>query len=1061
MARKVSFKVVFATDEDSEYPASELNSHSPTVHGWRSNADSVVNPKEIVLRFLHPARIVRIQVLAHQYYIPERIELWIHYSSKSAPSTPSSQSFEYMGFVALSDNASTNFTSRELQSVAVTPRIGSHLKLRLGPAHPNQFNKDTQVALLAINILGEELSSEELASLQSNATGLLTAVPANIDILNSSLASACDDLSYSMYVEESICDVVRKMEILKIQAVQDERFEYARKLKLCMGALRTAGERLGRYALAKRQAVQAEDFTTARLRKEQIEMYRKAVFDQLRVELLLQSDKSITSNDSCSELYASKPTLPSPPSLQDVASALSSDVKLPHAHHLHTQANVQESSTKPQTVSDATDSSASTATATTTASASSASSSTVKPEGRNSQASLGRPEDGVQNSPLLSHKGRSPMRSPTNTGSLRRRNRSTPRNSYEDYDERAIPTLGTHSNDFLRECQGTAMIEQDGGKIRCKLNDRERRQAALPILIFGMELVELIYSRQFTDREEGLIRLRGILKQEIEPEPQLQAAQAGPNKICRGATLLLHRGVRDAVFSTFSQATETVRSLFMEFVPNRVIGSEVARSVDRLLPELLSKSGDPSARVHTLAQHTILSIAACPEVREQHLIAPALSRPVGNGTHPRLALSRMQMLEQLVLSQGISNDKQSGLACRTLSEAGCSGIHHPAESVRKVAERVLLLVYKVNPRLVRKQLPPDDDITRRNLLYRQLFSEFDKIDLQRKKEMLENKQFYGPTSFAGICSPPMSGSSKSSPPVEIRNKNQRYDGRTIVSFSDGQTGVQSSFSSMKLQDTHSSPVRRLDATTAGIIKSKSGHAIGHHGHWTTVAGAGLGAGSSGGCDDTASNNRDSNGSTYYDKLDTGTGNGRLQCNGKTATSVATVARQKLTQHKTNMYDSTIGFLPGSGTENGAGSRKSSNSDSFDGIESEIRCPFCDWICHGDPSQLDKHYWKACPVLTKCPQCSQILEVAALTGHLVNECEAKMSYLTCERCTESVHKDLYECHLMEDFCRELTTGAARCPLCHDDVLLPLDGGWKRHLLSRAGCLGNTRRRVVPQ
>ncbi|XP_035781687.1 centrosomal protein of 104 kDa-like isoform X2 [Anopheles albimanus] len=1041
MARKVPFKVVFATDEDSAYPASELNSHSPTVHGWRSNADSAGNPKEIVLRFLNPARIVRIQVLAHQYYIPERIELWIHYSSKSAPSTPSSQSFEYMGFVALSDNASTNFTSRELQSVAVTPRIGSHLKLRLGPAHRNQYNQGNQVALLAINILGEVLSSEELAALQGNAAGLLTAVPANIDILNSSLESACDDLSYSMYVEESICDVVRKMEILKIQAVQDERFEYARKLKLCMGALRTAGERLGRYALAKRQAVQAEDFTTARLRKEQIEMYRKAVFEQLRVELLLQSDKSITSNDSCSELYASKPTLPSPPSLQDVASALSSDVNLPHAHHLHTQANLQETSPKPQAASDATDSTASNSAATTTASASSASSSTVKPEGRNSQASLGRPEDGVQNSPLLSHKGRSPMRSPTNTGSLRRRNRSTPRNSYEDYDERAIPTLGTHANDFLRECQGTAMIEQDGGKIRCKLNDRERRQAALPILIFGMELVELIYSRQFTDREEGLIRLRGILKQEIEPEPQLQAAQAGPNKLCRGATLLLHRGVRDAVFSTFSQATETVRSLFMEFIPNRVIGSEVARSVDRLLPELLSKSGDPSARVHTLAQHTILSIAACPEVREQHLIAPALSRPVGNGTHPRLALSRMQMLEQLVLSQGISNDKQSGLACRTLSEAGCSGIHHPAESVRKVAERVLLLVYKVNPRLVRKQLPPDDDITRRNLLYRQLFSEFDKIDLQRKKEMLENKQFYGPAPFAGICSPPMSGSSKSSPPVEIRNKNQRYEGRTI--------------------DTHSSPVRRLDATTAGIIKSKSGHAIGHHGHWTTVASAATGlAASASGDDDPASNNRDSNGSAYYDKLDTRTSNGRVS-NGKSVASVAAAARQKLTQHKTNMYDSTIGFLPGSGTENGAGSRKSSNSDSFEGIENEIRCPFCDWICHGDPSQLDKHYWKACPVLTKCPQCSQILEVAALTGHLVNECEAKVSYLTCERCTESVHKDLYECHLMEDFCRELTTGAARCPLCHDDVLLPLDGGWKRHLLSRAGCLGNARRRVEPQ
>uniref|UniRef100_A0AAG5DUW0 TOG domain-containing protein n=1 Tax=Anopheles atroparvus TaxID=41427 RepID=A0AAG5DUW0_ANOAO len=1027
MARKIPFKVVFASDEDTDYPASELNSHNPTVHGWRSNAESTVSPKEIVLRFFNPARIVRIQVLAHQYYIPERIELWIHYSSKSAPSTPSSQSFEYMGFVALSDNASTNYTSRELQSVTVAPKVGSHLKLRLGPAHPNQFNKENQVALLAINILGEELTADELASMQGNASALMNAVPPNIDALNSSLASACDDLSYSMYVEESICEVVRRMEILKIQAVQDERFEYARKLKLCMGALRTAGERLGRYALAKRQAVQAEDFTTARLRKEQIEMYRKAVFDQLRVELLLQSDKSITSNDSCSELYASKPTLPSPPSLQDVASALSSDSTLPQLHHLHTQAGQDGSSKLP---SDATDSTTSTSTTTTASAsaASSASSCTVKPEGRTSQQSLTRPDE-VQQSPLMSHKGRSPMRSPTNTGSLRRRNKSAPRNSYEDYDERAIPTLGGHPNDFLRECQGTAMIEQDGGKIRCKLNDRERRQAALPILIFGMELVELIYSRQFTDREEGLIRLRGILKQEIEPEPQIQAAQAGPNKICRGATLLLHRGVRDAVFSVFSQATETVRSLFMEFVPNRVAPSEVARSVDRLLPELLSKSGDPSARVHTLAQHTILSIAACPEVREQHLIAPALSRPVGNGTHPRLALSRMQMLEQLVLSQGISNDKQSGLACRTLSEAGCSGIHHPAESVRKVAERVLLLVYKVNPRLVRKQLPPDDDITRRNLLYRQLFAEFDKIDLQRKKEMLENKQFCGPASFAGICSPPMSSSSKSSPPVEIRNKSQRYEGRTI--------------------DTNSSPVRRLDATTAGIIKSKSGHAIGHHGQWATT-----GISSTG--DDGS---RDGSGA-YYDKLDGGSGH----CNGKEAGSgtLARLSRQKLSQSKTNMYDSTIGFLPGAAApENGAGSRKSSNSDSFEGIENEIRCPFCDWICHGDPTQLDKHYWKACPVLTKCPQCSQILEVAALSGHLIHECEAKTSYLSCERCTESVHKDLYEYHLMEDFCRELTTGAARCPLCHDDVLLPLDGGWKRHLLSRAGCLGNIRRRVPTQ
>lgn len=226
-----------------------------------------------------------------------------------------------------------------------------------------------------------------------------------------------------------------------------------------------------------------------------------------------------------------------------------------------------------------------------------------------------------------------------------------------------------------------------------------------------------------------------------------------------------------------------------------------------------------------MAQHTILSIAACPEVREQHLISPALSRPVGTGTHPRLALSRMQMLEQLVLSQGISSDKPSGLTCRTLSECGCSGIHHPAEPVRKVAERVLLLVYKVNPRMIRKQLPPDDDVTRRNLLYRQLFTEFDKLDMQRKKEMLQgNKSCLGP-NFDTI-SPPATSSAKQSPPVEIRSKNVKYE-RTHFGFSNmGNMNkhkvLESSLNSMKLSDRKSSPVRRGEGR---ILKSKSGNCI--------------------------------------------------------------------------------------------------------------------------------------------------------------------------------------------------------------------------------------------
>ncbi|XP_030562086.1 centrosomal protein of 104 kDa isoform X2 [Drosophila novamexicana] len=903
-------RMFFFVYEDAGFPASELNTHGPTVHGWRSAVDSGLSTHDIILRFQQPAKIYRIQLLAHQYLIPEKVELWLHYSPKSIPSTPSSQYFDFLGFVALADNANTNYKSRELQSVTVNPRRGTHLKLRLIGAHCNEFNDSQQIALMAVNVLGEDLES---AAINDGDEHLASETPP-IDTATGelALASVCDDLLFSMYVEESIVQYIRELEQCKLKAVSSERFEYARKLKLCMTALRTAGERLGRYALAKRQAVQQEDFSAAKLRKEQIEMYRACVLKQLQVHKLLETDGALSQNDQSCEIYAGgKPSLPPAPSLQDVAHALAEAANSPK----RTSTQLEKS---PIDVS-----------------SHDVVSAVVAPAA--AVHLLAKSHDELPQSPRLPMASRhsSPMSS--RQGSLRRRNKSAPRNSYEDYEERAIPTL-------RQECQGNALLEADPNRSRSRLNDRERRQAALPILVFGSELVEQFYSRQFQDREDGLLRLRNFLKEREKVEAEGNEHAASPNKVARSAALLLHRAVRDAVYSVFSQATETVRVLFLEYVPGRVSPNEVARCVDRLLPELLAKSGDPSARLHTLAQHTILSIAACPQVTEQNLVAPALSRSVGSGTHQRLAMSRLQMLEQLVHTQGISSDKHSGLTCRALSDCGCSGIHHPAEPVRKVAERILLLVYKVNPRLVRKQLPPDDDITRRNLLYRQLFTEFDKLDLERKQELLEGSKYvdgYNPSNGADFMQPSTS----------------------------------------------------TDASR--ILKSMNGGA---------------------GAND----------------------NGYVSCNGK---------QQYNEQLKRSMQSAT-------------NSRKGSatNSESTEEATPKINCPFCGWCCSGsDAGQLDRHYWKACPFLTKCPQCSQVLEVAALNYHLTTECEAKDSYVVCTRCTESVHKQLYELHQMEDFCRELKTGAARCPLCHDDVHLPLDGGWKLHLLSAGGCPGNIRKR----
>lgn len=72
--------------------------------------------------------------------------------------------------------------------------------------------------------------------------------------------------------------------------VLDERFEYARKLKQAMESLRTAGERLGKYELEKRHAIEMEDYERARHKKIQMEEFRIEVYKQLCIEQLLEAN---------------------------------------------------------------------------------------------------------------------------------------------------------------------------------------------------------------------------------------------------------------------------------------------------------------------------------------------------------------------------------------------------------------------------------------------------------------------------------------------------------------------------------------------------------------------------------------------------------------------------------------------------------------------------------------------------------------------------------------------------------------------------------------------------
>lgn len=76
-------------------------------------------------------------------------------------------------------------------------------------------------------------------------------------------------------------------------------------------------------------------------------------------------------------------------------------------------------------------------------------------------------------------------------------------------------------------------------------------------------------------------------------------------------------------------------------------------------------------------------------------------------------------------------------------------------------------------------------------------------------------------------------------------------------------------------------------------------------------------------------------------------------------------------------------------------------------------------------------------------------------NFVDECDAKIGYVRCGKCTEAVHKNLLEIHQMEDHCTELKPNHTKCPLCHEEIENGANGEWKHHLVYN--CAGTAKRR----
>ncbi|XP_026966204.1 centrosomal protein of 104 kDa isoform X3 [Sagmatias obliquidens] len=243
MPHKIGFVVVSSSGHEDGFSARELMIHAPTVSGWRSPRFCQF-PQEIVLQMVERCRIRKLQLLAHQYMISSKIEFYVSESLPEYFAPYQAERFRRLGYVSLCDNEKTGCKARELKSVYVDA-VGQFLKLIFHQNHINKYNVYNQVALVAINIIGDPADFSDESNITSREKlidhylGHNTEDPALEGTCSgkSDYISPLDDLAFDMYQDPEVAQIIRRLDERKREAAQRERYDDAKTLKQAIADL--------------------------------------------------------------------------------------------------------------------------------------------------------------------------------------------------------------------------------------------------------------------------------------------------------------------------------------------------------------------------------------------------------------------------------------------------------------------------------------------------------------------------------------------------------------------------------------------------------------------------------------------------------------------------------------------------------------------------------------------------------------------------------------------------------------------------------------------------------
>ncbi|XP_009868127.1 PREDICTED: centrosomal protein of 104 kDa [Apaloderma vittatum] len=685
MPHKINFVVVSSSGHEDGFSAKELMVHAPTVKGWRSPR-CCQYPQEIVLQLVERCRIRKLQLLAHQYMISSQVEFYVSESLPEYFAPYQSQRFHRLGYVPLSDNEKTDFKARELKSVYMDA-VGQYVKLIFHKNYVNKYNLYGQVGLVAINIIGDPAdcsndsnNTPSREKLIDQYLGIKSDDPAldGTYLGKPDSISPLDDLAFDMYQDPEVAQIIRRLDEKKREAVHHECYDYAKKLKQAIADLQKVGECLGRYEVEKRYAIEKEDYDLAEVKKQQMEVYRLKVYQQLELHHLLDAQLMIRK----------PPQLPLEPVIYPDSPQHTKATNSPPGEHAEPQ----------------------------------------KEEPQRAEPLLEKKaSDPAPAEPIIPRQSPSPPPPETYPTASRE---VLPKENVEflPYDERPLPAACKQPDEAIAYLEPGLAAEDTSRTPRSgitgepePLTEKALREASPAVEVFGEALVSGAYSKTWSCREDALLAVYKKLM-----EVSVDTPKEDLKNMLRAAIFLVRRAIKDVVSSVFQASLKLLKMIITHYIPTHKLGKlETSHCVEKTLPNLLSRTGDSSSRLRVVASNFIEEMALCSEVKPLQIVPVHLVQPLKPNSPAHLAMSQVELVERLLKVLGTQN---SGFTVGNIMKFATGALQHRVYEVRDVALRITFDVYRKDKAAVLEHLPPDDASIRKTVLYKTLFDGFSKID---------------------------------------------------------------------------------------------------------------------------------------------------------------------------------------------------------------------------------------------------------------------------------------------------------------------------------------------